>query len=79
MKGGVNLRDLQQKRLEASKLEDSVTKLPCRICGKTGLKGPYGRTMIDDQEYWSCSATCEKEMKNVALLHGDRKTPQSDR
>ncbi len=59
MKGGQNLRDLQQKRKEE---EGWVREQPCHICKKV-LRGAYGHTNLAQGVVWSCSGTCEKEVQ----------------
>lgn len=54
MKGGVNLRELQQKRKEKED-DDWVQPKPCCQCGKV-VAGPYGR---DSQDTWTCNSKCE--------------------
>lgn len=58
MRGGVNLRDLQQKRKEQ---EDSywVKPKPCIVCKKV-VAGPYGR---DSEDNWTCNSKCEGEYR----------------
>lgn len=53
MKGGQNLRDLQQKKLED---EQYVKPQPCIICKKV-IGGAYAN---HGDAGWTCSATCMK-------------------
>lgn len=61
MKGGQNLRDLQQKKKDE---EGWVKEQPCHICKKM-LKGAYGHTTLLCGLIWSCSATCEKVVQSL--------------
>lgn len=63
MKGGQNLRELQQKREEA---EGWVKPQPCHICKKM-LKGAYGHTTLLCGLIWSCSGACEKVVQSLKL------------
>jgi hypothetical protein len=62
MKGGQNLRELQQKKNS----EEATWVVPrgCHICGKM-LKGSYGQTTIACGTVWSCSPPCEKEVQQL--------------
>lgn len=71
MKGGVNLRELQQQKKEQ---EGWVVPRPCHVCGKV-IPGAYGQTNLQMGVVWSCSSICErevarqrKEMFNVASV-----------
>lgn len=54
MKGGVNLRVVQQER-QRKEEEDWVRPQPCIICNRV-LKGAYGH----HHDGWTCSGSCEK-------------------
>lgn len=55
MKGGQNLRDLQQKK-KAETDAEWVPSQPCMICGKAGLKGAYGNY----GDGWTCGKVCSE-------------------
>ena len=61
MKGGQNLRDLQQQKKES---EGWVAEAPCHICQKP-LKGAYGHTTLNVGVVWSCSKTCEQAVQQL--------------
>ena len=61
MKGGQNLRDLQQQKKDA---EGWVREQPCHICQKM-LKGAYGHTTLACGTIWSCSGECEKKVQQL--------------
>jgi hypothetical protein len=58
MKGGQNLRDLQQKQ-KTKEEEIWVKPQSCHACGKV-VPGAYGHTTIGEHVVWSCSGACEK-------------------
>lgn len=73
MKGGQNLRELQQQRKDKEE-SDWVASRPCHVCKKV-ITGAYGWTLLQCGYVWSCSASCErevarqrKEMFNVASV-----------
>ena len=70
MKGGQNLRELQQKKEES---DGWVKPQPCHICNKM-LKGAYGHTTLVVGTIWSCSGECEKQVQ--LLKQGERHATQ---
>lgn len=60
MKGGRNLRELQQEKDS----EGWVKPQECHICKKM-LKGAYGHTTLEVGVVWSCSKTCEVEVQRL--------------
>jgi hypothetical protein len=61
MKGGQNLRDLQQERKES---EGWVKPQPCHICQKV-IPGAYGHTTLEAGVVWSCSKKCEQAVQQL--------------
>lgn len=70
MKGGVNLRDLQQKKKEAE-IDAWVSPKPCVVCGKS-MPGPYGR---DSEDNWTCNSDCERSYR-ATLSRRNHEPPQ---
>jgi predicted nucleic acid-binding Zn ribbon protein len=65
MKGGQNLRELQEK----AKLEVSLT--PCLVCGKRITDGFYGRWHVEEHVN---SGTCSKRCNTI--LEAREKYPE---
>lgn len=63
MKGGQNLRDLQQRRKDTEE-EAWVPSQPCYICQKM-LPGAYGHTTLGERVVWSCSGVCETKVQQL--------------
>lgn len=57
MKGGQNLRELQQRKEEA---EGWVKPKPCIVCQKV-IAGAYGR---DSEDNWTCNSQCERSYRD---------------
>ena len=68
MKGGQNLRDLQQKKDDA---EGWVKPQPCMVCAKV-VVGAYGMWANG----WTCSLKCE-EKYNAPVLEAETSVLES--
>ena len=60
MKQSFKLHEAQEKKKEEDK--NAIDTKPCIVCDKI-LRAPYGRSMLGDEEVWTCRLSHEQSFQ----------------